>query len=231
MPECPGCNTRERSLFCSLAGKHLDRLDREKVVHTYRAGHTIFYEGTVAAGVYCISTGLVRLYKMAPGEREVMIRLLQPGDIMGYRAVIAGEVLAATAEAVHDTTVCMIPRTALVDLMRDDCDLAFSMMAKLARELRVSEDDLVTRLHETVTQRTVRALLWMAEGLGHDGSPALDLNLPVRREDLAHMIGTTPETLSRTLHGLAGRGILRVDRRRLRILRVDALEAILKPTA
>jgi CRP-like cAMP-binding protein len=156
-----------------------------------------------------------------------MIRLLGPGDIAGYRALIANEPFAATAEALERTTVCTFPRNVIHDLLRNDPDLSFGMMAKLARELRVSEDEMVARLSESVTQRTARLLLGLAEERGARGGSHLTLELPVRREDLARMIGTTPESLSRALHGLARRGILDVDRRTVRIRNLLSLRKLL----
>jgi len=218
MQQCPSCSVRGEGFYCSLGDTLVSKLDRAKVPHNYRSGQVIFYEGTPALAVYCIYSGLVKLYKSGHGDKETMIRLLKPGDILGYRAVISDEVFAATAEAVEDTTACTIPRETFLQMLREDPDLAHHMMARLAYELRVSEDEMMYRLHRPVGQRVARLLLILAERAG-----GVLIDLPVRREDLARMAGTSPETLSRTLHGFARRRILSVDRRRIEIRNLDAL--------
>lgn len=225
MHQCPRCSTRERGAFCSLADSSLAGLGRGRVSHRYRAGQVIFYEGTPSLAVYCIQSGLVRLYKSGGTERETLIRLLRPGEIMGYRAVISGEVFAATGAAVEDTVVCTIPRETFLRVLRDDPDFSFDMMTRLARELRVSEDEMMYRLHRPVAQRTARMLLLLADG----AEPRDGLTLPVRREDVARMIGTTPETLSRTLHRFARRGVLSLDRRAIVIRDHAALRRLAGP--
>jgi CRP/FNR family transcriptional regulator len=226
MHHCSTCPTREQGFFCALSDDHLARLSKDKVAHEYRSGQVIFYEGTPALAVFCVHAGLVRLYKSGLNDKETMIRLLRPGDIMGYRAVIADEVFAATAEAVENTTVCTVPRESFLQILREDHELSYQIMKHLARELRVSEDEMVYRLHLPVAERTARLLLMLADGAHLDGAgrpkkPATVI--PVRREELARMIGTTPETLSRTLHGFARRGMLNLDRRRIVIRDAGAL--------
>lgn len=222
MHPCPRCSARESSAFCSLADSSLTTLDHGRVSHRYRSRQVIFYEGTPALAVYCIESGLIRLYKSGGTDRETTIRLLRPGDLVGYRAVISGEIFAATAEAVEDTVVCTIPRDVFLKVLRDDPEFSFEMMTRLARELRVSEDEMMHRLHRPVPQRTARMLLMLADET--DSQPAV--TLPVRREDLARMIGTTPETLSRTLHRFARRGLVSLDRRAIVILDGPALRRI-----
>jgi CRP-like cAMP-binding protein len=222
MHECPSCADHQ-GFFSSLSKAHLEILQRHRDAHTYGPGQVIFYEGTPALAVYCVHSGLVKLYKTDDGEKETMIRLLRPGDIAGYRAVISDELFAATAEAVEDTTVCTVPRDTFLQLLRDDRKLSLDMMARLARELRVSEDEMMFRLHRPVSQRTAHLLLLLADEPGPDGKRHPSVVLPVKREELARMIGTTPETLSRTLHDFARRGILDLSRRRIDIRDLRAL--------
>lgn len=225
-PICAACGSREQSFLCSLSELQLPRLDRDKVSRRYRRGQVIFYEATPSNAVYCIASGLVKLYKVGPNDQEIVIRLLRDGDVMGYRALIAGEVFSATAQAVEDTTVCTIPKETLFDLLQNDVNLGMRLMAKLAVELRLSEEQMVTRIAEPAAQRTARILLWLLDGFKKATSAAATIDVPLRREEMAQIIGTTPETLSRVLRDFEGRGILHVDRRTITILETRRLRDI-----
>lgn len=212
---CAICGQRALGVFCGLAARHIEILDREKTVYEYDRGQTLFYEGHRASLVYSIYSGRVRLFKIGRKDEETTIRLLGPGDIVGYRAMLANEPYAATAEAVEASTVCAISQETIFSLLRQSPELAFEMLARLARELRTSEDQLISLLQESVKQRTARLLLWLSKKSGSSGSDSIDI--PLRRKELAQMVGATPETLSRTLRQFADRGLIELTRSKILI--------------
>lgn len=216
---CRTCGNGVGGFFCTLDGVHLDRVDQAKAVRRYRRGDVVFREGTPANEVHCIQSGSIKVYKLGRDGEEVIIRLLGPGEIMGYRPLFAGDDFAATARALEDSVVCAVGRDVMITLLRESPDLALRLLEKLAKELRVSEDQMVQRAVESVPQRTARFLLWL-----HTPEPGgRRLDSALRREDMALMIGTTPETLSRTLHEFARLGIVDLERRSVRIRRPQEL--------
>jgi CRP/FNR family transcriptional regulator len=101
------------------------------------------------------------------------------------------------------------------ELLRDEPEMALELLAKLARELRVSEDLMMDLLHRPVLQRAARLLLSLFEDNRDAAEPAVIQSQHLRRLDMARMIGTTPETFSRTLRGFAQRGIVTLTRDRI----------------
>jgi CRP/FNR family transcriptional regulator len=226
---CSVCGHRAHGLFCGLAGQHLDTLDRARIVQRYERGQPICDQGDPANALFCVFSGSVELYKIGPGDTEVTIRLLRPGDVVGYRPMLADEPLAASARALENTTLCVIPRNTVFDLLRNSPETAMRLLQKLAQELRVSEEELVARVSQSVPQRVARFLLWLREGLRNHPGNGLDIDVSLRREDMAHVIGIAPETLSRVLHDLERRGIVQLDRRRIRILDLPRLQQLSAP--
>jgi len=210
------CVNGTRGFFCCITGPHQQSIERRKVEHTFERGAIVFHEGERAHAVHCIQRGVVKLYKLGPEGEELVIRLLGPGDIMGYRPLLADDLFAATARVLEETTVCTFNREFLFKLLRESPELAMHIMKKLASELRVSEDQMVSRIVENVPQRTARFLLWLfdAKRLAEDRTP---YESALRREDMAMVIGTTPETLSRILHELERRKILDLSRKSIRV--------------
>jgi CRP/FNR family transcriptional regulator, polysaccharide utilization system transcription regulator len=228
---CEICGHRAESIFCSLAGAHLEKLDREKIVREYEKGEVAFYEGTPATAIYCVYSGAVKLYKSVRKKETQMLRLLGPGGILGYRALLSNEPYTATAEAVETTVICAITKQVLFDLLKHSQDLTMRLLAKLASELKTSEEQMLAMTRETVRQRTAKLLLFLREGNKHkykyrSGSP---LNVPLMRSEMAQMVGTTPETFSRTLRYLAAKGVLNLTRSEISINNPSALRVMARP--
>jgi CRP-like cAMP-binding protein len=199
-----------------------------KTSHEYLRGQVIFYEGNPSLAVYCISSGAVKLYKNGRGDTKVAIRLLGAGETLGFRAVIANEPYAATAEAVEKTSVCAIPREIFDEVIRNDTETAFRLIEKLAAELRISEDEFVSRIQLSAEQRVARFLLWTLENLNTPSKDPNRIALPLLRAEIAQLVGTTPETLSRVLGNLSGRKILKVERKSIMVTNPRALRRIVE---
>jgi len=223
---CEICGHRAESIFCALAGAHLEKLEREKTVHKYEKGQVIFWEGTPAFAIHCLYSGAVKLYKTGPKAEPQVIRLLGPGEIFGYRALLADEPYAATAEAVEKAVICTISKPTLFDLLRHSPDLTIRLLSKLAVELKTSEEQMLAIAQETVRQRIARLLLFLSEGNQQVTRRARTLKVPLLRSEMAQMVGTTPETFSRTLRYLASKGILQVTRDQISLSNTKALEKI-----
>lgn len=226
---CKICGQPENSIFGGLAGEHLERLEREKTMRHYERGESVFYEEAPVLAIYQVCSGLLKLYKTGRRKEELVIRLLGPGDITGYRALLAGEPYAATAEAVEPSTICAISKETFLGLLRQSPELSLSLLSKMAREMRHSEDQMVAMAQESVRQRTARLLLFLHGGqVGRleKYKPGDPVAVPLLHREMAEMIGTTPETFSRTLHALARRGIIRVTKAKIFIENPSALETI-----
>lgn len=223
---CFDCGQQANTIFRSLPRSLLARLEREKTVHEYQRGQIIFYEGDQPFVLYCIYSGRVKLYKVGRKAEPYVIRLLGLGEIMGYRALLANEPYAATSEAVEPAIICTISKETLFDLLKKSPELTFSLLAKLIVELRTSEEQILSLVQESVRQRTARLLLSFLEGGGEKNKKETRIEVPLSRNEMAQMVGTTPETFSRTLHYFAKRGILRLTRSEILLTNLSALEIL-----
>lgn len=184
----------------------------------------IFYEGNPPLAVYCIHSGKVKLYKTGEKGQRQLIRLLGPGDILGFRALLANEAYAASGEAIEPTTACLIPGPTMNRLLRELPEVAFALMAKLASELRVSEDQMLTLLHYSARQRTALLLISLTEGHSQQtSSGGLFKITSLRRSEMAQMIGVTPETMSRTLRDFAAQGLIELGPDSVTVINIAGL--------
>lgn len=217
---CPGA---AKDLFSCLLAEQGSRLDRAILPHTYRERETLFHEGTPALAVYCVRSGTVKLFRRLPSGEEVVVGTRHAGDLVGLRGVLAGIPYANTAATLDPATVCAIPSTVFLGLVRENPILGFRLLTRLAREFRRVEDELVERNHSRVGKRTARFLAERFQPQGSGAAGPGRAAITMNREEMARLIGTTPETLSRTLHALAADGIVALDRKGIRVLDLPAL--------
>jgi CRP/FNR family transcriptional regulator len=223
---CKTCNLKENNLFSVLNVDQLQRLDQIKSVREYQKGDVIFYENTPSFAMYCICTGWVKLYKVGSRAERHVIRLLGPGDTIGHNALLANEPYSTTAEVIETSFICTMPKDPFTGMLMESPQLSLNVMGKLAQELRSSEEQILILSQKSVQQRTAQMLLLLRKKSRNKDDKCVELRIPLRRNEMAQMIGTTPESLSRTLRQLAKRGILRVTRMDLCILDAEALKRI-----
>jgi len=223
VPRCELCTARHPAGLCGLRSEKAGRFAGERVAHLFERGQSLFREGLPAHSLYIIHSGRVRVFRTWTNGDEQVLRLLGPGELVGYRPLFANELYGASAEAVEDSMICVVPREVVFERIREDPGIAIELLAKLSVELRLSEDLMMDLIRRPVRERAARLLLGLAHE-GADGGPPRPIDSGrIRRQDLARMIGTTPETFSRILRGLAERRIVDVTRERIVVRDVPRL--------
>jgi len=223
---CTNCTARTLAAICPGGSKSLDRLAGEGVTHVFRRGQYIFHAGTPAQSMHVIRSGRVKIVGSCRNGEELVLRLLGCGEIIGYRPVLAGERYNASAEVIEETSVCIFPAAAVREALRADPRLALELLAKLARELRLSEELMMELVHRPVRQRAARMLLGLMDQSQPDGTAGVITGRDLQRKDMARMIGTTPETLSRVLRDFARRGLIALTRDTLRVRDTSQLRRV-----
>lgn len=201
---CADCPQRRSGILASVSDEVMALVDRERTGQTVRVGQALFCEGGPPLAVHCLHEGRVRMTMADEGGEELVLEFCLPGRLLGLRAVLAEEPYEATAVAVETSRVCTIPRATLEALL-ERCPAALRAASRLlAQDVHQAHQRLMEVVQRSVPQRIAHALVVMQQNA--------EAERPTRRSDLAHMIGTTPETLSRVLHGLESRGAIGVTR-------------------
>lgn len=180
--------------------------------HSYSVDkhHDLFRQGDTGNGFFFLISGLVALTLMDPRGNSVFIRLVGGGETLGYRSFLAGDDHSVTATTLTPARYCHIERRLAERLFVDEAGSRHLFVCRLAKGLREANEERLRAYSMTVRERLVHFLLSLAErnrGVATDDG-ALTITLPMSRGDLAHLIGTVPETLSRNLHKLRDDGII-----------------------
>ena len=213
-PSCQTCAKQARGPFCGLSGDALVGLDRAKSFGTYPRGQILFQSGSRATGVHCLSSGLVKLYRVGAGGKEQILRLAGPGDLLGHRAVLGERPHDHDAEAMTDIEVCYLPADTLAPLLAAASPLVRSLVKKLVEEGIEVEGRLVERSQLRAEVRLAAFLLKLA---GKGEGPAR-FELPLSRQELADFLGAAPETVIRALAHLSKKRLIKLDGRFVSVL-------------
>lgn len=225
MQRCEHCNCLKKNVLKELDQFELHQVDTHKVCSHFKKGEVIFREGNRANGLYCISSGKVKIFKTGIEGRDQIVRLAKTGDIIGYRALLSGEPYFASASALEDTAVCMIPAS---DFHKyTDANPAFSkgLIQKLTQDLKVSEERMMSMAQKSVRERLAATLLLLMQTFGTVG-PDKVLNVDLSREDIASLIGTATETVIRLLSDFKTEQIIATRGKKILILNEKALHII-----
>lgn len=219
---CQSCAQRFNSVFCKAREEYVNAINEQKVCNTYKKGQMIFHEGSHPFGVYCINNGKVKLSHMGDDGKEQIVRLLKAGDVLGYRALLSGDRYGSSAVALEDTQVCFIPRELFVNALKNDTGLAFEIMKLLSDELHKAEIKLTHLAQKPVRERLAETLLFIKETYGFE-EDGVTLNVRLSREEIANLVGTATESTIRLLSDFKKDGIVELDGRKIKILKLPLL--------
>jgi CRP-like cAMP-binding protein len=209
-------------LFEGLPGEQLKALAGICLLRSCRKGQMIFADGDEGIGFYIVQSGRVRIFKLSPESgKEQILHIFGPGESFGEAAVFAGQGFPAFAEAQTTSVLLFFPRREFVALIRQDPSLAMNMLAVLSRRLQKFTrliDDL--SLKETPA-RLAAHLLYLG-----GGRPADEISLEIPKGQIAALLGTIPETLSRIMSRMGRQGLIRSRGNQIAILDRTGLQAI-----
>lgn len=221
-PSCETCKSRFDSVFCMLDEEELGSLSNSKHCNYYLRGQTIFNEGNQPMGLFCISSGKVKLSQAGFEGKEQIIRLAKDSDILGYRALISGEAYSATATVIEDSKICLIPKDVFYELLQHNSKLTSGIMKLLADELKDAEDKITNIAQKPVLERLAETLLMLKEYYGVEDNDN-SLNITITREEIANIVGTATETVIRLMSDLRKEGMIKLDGKKIKIVKSDAL--------
>ena len=191
-------------LFQGLPEEQIADIARIAASRTIDRGETIFSEGDEGAGFYVVMTGRVKVFKLSPEGKEQILHLFGPGEPFGEVAVFAGQRFPAHAEAVQKSRLLFFSRKAFINLIAGNPSLALNMLAVLSMRLRKFTELIEGLSLKEVPGRLAAHLLLLSRNL----EDAEELTLDISKGQLAGLLGTIPETLSRILARMAGQGYI-----------------------
>jgi len=211
----------ESMLFSGLPAPQLDEVAEIALFKTYSRGESIFFEGDEGDGFYMVVHGQVKIFKVSMDGKEQILHIFGPGEPFGEVPVFHGQPFPANAMALAKTKLLYFPRQQFVNLVTANPSLALNMLAMLALRLRRFAAQIESLSLKEVPGRLAAHLVYLAEEQGSTRQVTLD----IPKGQLASLLGTIPETLSRIFARMTEEGLIRVDGRTIYIDDYDGLQA------
>jgi CRP/FNR family transcriptional regulator len=208
-------------LFNGLTEQQLADLALIISEQDYRKGENIFAEGDDGVGFYILVSGQVKIYKLSMDGKEQILHIFGPGEPFAEAAVFTGRSFPAYADAMQNSRVLFIPRQAFVDLIKANPSLAMNMLGTLSMRLKKFAGMIEALSLKEVPGRLAAHLLLLSEQQGSNDFP-----LNINKTQLASLLGTIPETLSRIFNKLNSQGYLESNGLRIIIRNRRGLEEL-----
>lgn len=208
------------SLFRGLPESDHEELARIGVKQDFLRGEIIFHEGEDGAGFYLVQSGMVKIYKISFDGKEQILHILGPGEPFAEVALFAGSAYPANAMAIEKSSVIFFPRQAFSDLISTQPSLALNMLGTLSLRLRQFAHMVEALSLKEVPGRLAAYIL--LENEKHQKNN--EIKLPIAKSQLASLLGTIPETLSRILAKMTKQGLITATGSMISILDMEGLQ-------
>jgi CRP/FNR family transcriptional regulator len=215
---------RRIQLFQNLDEGSAGMLERILIEKRFSRNENIFAEGNEPAGFYIILKGRVKVFKLSADGKEQILHFAGAHELLGAVSAFAGSPYPANADAMEKTTAYFFPRRDFLALIKKDPSIVLNMMANLAMRLQHFTRMIENLSLKEVPGRLAAYLLYLCKQ-----SECRDvIEIDVSKGQLASLLGTIPETISRILKKMREKGILSVSGRKIRLLNKMALQDIVE---
>jgi CRP/FNR family transcriptional regulator len=225
---CLTCKLHKDRWFCRLSLDVLKPFSAASHLSTYPSGALLFVEGQTPRGAFVLCSGKVKLFTTSRDGKVLILKIAEAGEVLGLSAVIAGEAYEVTAETVAPCQVNFVEREPLLRLMEKSGELGLHSAQALSREFQSAYRDI----HDLVLARSsagklARLLLSWMSGTDRDSiASEVRIRSSLTHEEMAQMIGSSRETVTRLLSDLKRKEFIRLDGATLIIRNRNALEAL-----
>jgi CRP/FNR family transcriptional regulator, cyclic AMP receptor protein len=224
---CLSCPVREEHLFCNLALPAVQKLNEIKSTAVYPKSTMLFIEGQQSRGVFVLCAGKAKLFTSSSDGKTIITKISEAGDVLGLSATISNRPYEVTAEMMEPGQGNFIARDAFLQFLREHGEVALRVAEQLSRNYYTAHDEIRTLgLTSSPSEKFAKLLLSWSPDSGSTNEPA-HVKMTLTHEEIAEMLGTTRETVSRLFSDFKKKQLLQIKGSTLIIRNKPALEKML----
>jgi len=193
----------------------LNRLSEERAIRKYKKKEIIFYEGNLPHGFYFINSGKVKTYKTNTDGKEYITGLYKEGDFIGYMSLLEEMVYNESSMALEESEICTIPKQDFFNLLSSNRDVANRFIKMISNNLMEIEERLLKLAYNSVRKRVAESLIYLKKKFEEEGQEGFEMS--ISREDLANIVGTSPESVIRTLSDFKEEGLIEIKASKIKL--------------
>jgi len=206
-------------LFKGLSQGQLEKIEKLVIKKVRSKDESIFSEGDQADGFYITALGRVKIYKVSLEGKEQILHILGPGEPFGEVPVFSGSAFPANAQAIEECSLIFFPRDTFIQFISENIPVVLNMLGVLSMRLRQFTVQVENLSLKEVPGRLAGYLLLLAEEQENEKT----IYLNISKGQLASLLGTIPETLSRIFSKMSNAELIEVEGRSIKILDTDGL--------
>jgi CRP/FNR family transcriptional regulator, dissimilatory nitrate respiration regulator len=209
-------------LFGGLSEEHIAEIEKIAVDKHYNKGDIIFYDGDEGVGFYLVVAGCVSVYKLSPEGKEQILHIVKEGDTIGAVPVFSGKSFPANARAITKSHLLFFDRKKFIQLITNKPSLTMNIMALLSMRLREFTIQVENLSLKEIPGRLAAYLLYLSQEQGNKDL----IKLNISKVQLANLLGTGPESLSRTLGSMKSKRLIEEKGSYIRLINRGLLEEL-----
>lgn len=204
-------------IFSELDAERLRQISLLGSRKFYKKDSTVLHENETGSALFVIVSGKVKVSRESDDGKEVILSILNESDFFGEMAILDGLNRSASVTAIEETELFLIQRSDFLNLLQEHPEISVSLLQELTRRLRASDLRIKSLSLKDAEGKVASVILQLADDIGKIKQGKVEIERLPFQHDLANMAGTSRETISRTLHSFAKRGLIELEGTRLRI--------------
>ena len=222
---CLGCKFREERLFCNLPQSALQSFESIKSAVVYPKGSVVFVEGQDPRGIYVVCSGRAKLSTCASDGKTLITQIAEPGDVLGLSSTVSGKPYEATAETLDPCQLNFVKKEDFLRFLGQHGEACLRVAEHLSNNYHTAYEQIRSLgLSHSAGEKLARLLLtWCGEN-GKQTEQGIRLKVTLTHEELAQIIGTSRETVTRLLGDFRSKQLIHVEGSTLIVQNKSALE-------
>ena len=208
--KCLDCEMRAANFFCNLSQSFLQTFESLKITNAYPKGATLFMEGQPSNGIYMLCQGRVKLSTCSRDGKVIILRIAEAGEVLGLSATVSDSDYETTAEVIEACQVNFVRKSDFLRFLHQNPEACFSAMKQLSYKYHSAYIQVRSfGLSHTAADKLAKLLLeWCKTNTNTNGNGSIRLKISYTHEEIAEMIGTSRETVTRLLKDFKDRELI-----------------------
>lgn len=208
-------------IFSDLPNETIEKIASVGMRKKYEKDSVILMEDDSGSAMFVIASGKVKVTRISSDGREVILSILSESDFFGEMAILDGLSRSASVVAMEDSELFIIQREEFLGLLKEHPEISINLLQELTQRLRAADMKIKALSLKDAEGKVATVILQLAEDTGKIKHGIVEIEKLPLQQDLANMAGTSRETISRTLHSFAKKGLVELEGSKLRILNFD----------
>ncbi|MFT8315303.1 MAG: Crp/Fnr family transcriptional regulator [Clostridium sp.] len=211
-------------VFSQLSENILEEILKLQSTKKYKKGEIIFFEGDKGEAFFFVKSGKVKIYKTSLDGRDITLNILGEGSIFAEVTLFNDVSYPATVETMENSEIGIILNKDIEKMILSNNELALQIIKVLSKRLYRSQKTIKDMAFSDTYNRTSRTLLDLCERHGKETKTGIEIDIDITRQDIANMVGTSRETVSRIISDLKKEGVVDTSAKKIIIIDKGELE-------